>query len=66
MGDKVKPPVITDQLIKYLAYKFKDQSPDLGVSDRQIWFDAGCVHVVRHLKLIKTQQEANILNKDIT
>lgn len=64
MDTKLKPPIVTDEMIKYLEYMFKDKSPDINSSDRQIWFDAGSVHVVKHLKSVKTKQEANILNKE--
>jgi molybdopterin-guanine dinucleotide biosynthesis protein A len=62
MNTPIKAPLITDELIKYLESRFKDQVPDVKDSDRKVWFDAGAVSVVRHLKHIKAKQEENILN----
>jgi hypothetical protein len=65
MDTKVKTPIVTNDMIEYLEHMFKDKCPDITTSDRQVWFDAGSVHVVKHLKHLKIRQEANILNKDI-
>lgn len=65
MVDKIKAPYITNELIEYLDCIYKDKCPDIKLSDRQIWFDAGAVSVVRHLKHLKERQDENILKKDL-
>lgn len=65
MDNKVKPPVITQELINYLSSIYPDTVPKVSDSDRDIWVNVGAVSVVRHLESIKKRQEVNILNKDI-
>lgn len=57
-----KAPIISIELIEYLEELNKDQVPNLSDSDREVWFKAGAVSVVRHLKHIKKQQDDNILS----
>ena len=43
-------PVIDEQLIEYLEEAYPDKAPDISMEEKQIWFNAGQVSVVRHLK----------------
>ncbi len=43
-------PVIDQQLIEYLEDLYPDRAPDLSMEEKLIWFVAGQVSVVRHLK----------------
>jgi hypothetical protein len=43
-------PTIEEELIKYLEELYPDRAPDLTMEEKLIWFTAGQVAVVRHLK----------------
>ena len=43
-------PVIDPEIIKYLEELYPDKSPDLSMEEKLIWFSAGQVSVVRHLR----------------
>ena len=60
-------PPITQDLIDYLTRKFPDFALSLGdieLPDRQIWFRAGQIAVVRHLRQVMEDQQENILRRD--
>ena len=51
-------PPITEDIIKYLEEVYPDQAPDISMEEKLIWFTAGQVAVVRHLKdQFKLQEE---------
>lgn len=57
-------PIITENLITYLSSQFPDMSLDavnMADTERSIWFRAGQVAVVRHLKRVMDDQQENIL-----
>jgi hypothetical protein len=41
---------IEPDIIKYLEEVYPDRCPDLSMEEKLIWFTAGQVSVVRHLK----------------
>lgn len=41
---------IDPEIIKYLEELYPDKSPDLSMEEKLIWFSAGQVSVVRHLR----------------
>lgn len=43
-------PVIDPEIIKYLEELYPDKAPDLSMEEKLIWFSAGQVSVVRHLR----------------
>ena len=43
-------PFIPEDIIKYLEEVYPDKAPDISMEEKQIWFNAGQVAVVRHLK----------------
>ena len=43
-------PPITEDIIKYLEEVYPDKAPDISMEEKLIWFTAGQVAVVRHLK----------------
>ena len=43
-------PFIDPELVKYLEELYPDKCPDLSMEEKLIWFTAGQVSVVRHLK----------------
>lgn len=47
MDDK---PLASQALLDYLDSVFPDECPDLSLTDRQVWFNAGRASVVRKLK----------------
>jgi len=54
-------PPIDERLVAALAEKFPSQSPALDTPERQVWFDAGCAHVVEWLALkMAEQNEMNL------
>jgi|TARA_B100001250_G_scaffold407704_1_gene428892 hypothetical protein len=51
-------PPITEDIIKYLEEVYPDKAPDISMEEKLIWFTAGQVAVVRHLKeQFKLQEE---------
>lgn len=54
-------PNITSDLVEYLENICPDQSPSLSTADRNIWFNAGKVDLVRHLRSLFEEQSQNIL-----
>jgi len=57
-----KQPIITKDLIEYFDRIYPDVSPEMTVSDREVWFKRGAVDVVRHMKGIFEDQQDNILD----
>ena len=60
----MSPPIITEDLIAYLSKQFPDRAlgaADMTDTERSIWFRAGQVAVVRHLKRVMDDQQENIL-----
>jgi hypothetical protein len=49
MSDKLKTPIIREELIKYLNSLFPDKCPDLKDSEKEIYFKSGQRSVVNHL-----------------
>jgi len=43
-------PYIEAEIIQYLDAIYPDKAPDLSMEEKLIWFTAGQVSVVRHLK----------------
>ncbi len=43
-------PILEVGLINYLDELYPDKAPDLSMDEKLIWFRAGQVSVVRHLK----------------
>ena len=43
-------PYVDPSIIKYLDELYPDRAPDLSMEEKLIWFSAGQVSVVRHLK----------------
>jgi hypothetical protein len=43
-------PILEVELINYLDELYPDKAPDLSMDERLIWYRAGQVSVVRHLK----------------
>ena len=51
-------PYIEAEIIAYLEQLYPDKAPDLSMEEKLIWFTAGQVSVVRHLKeQFKLQEE---------
>ncbi len=58
MAIKVKKPQISKQVIDYLDDIFPDKCPDIKLSDKEVWYQAGQRSVVNHLiKEQKIQEE---------
>lgn len=56
-------PPISQELVEYLDALFPDRCPDVSWNERKIWFVAGCVYVVRHLKQVQEEQCKTVLEK---
>jgi hypothetical protein len=50
-------PYIELEIIQYLDELYPDKAPDLSMEEKLIWFTAGQVSVVRHLKEQQKLQE---------
>ena len=59
-----KLPVVTKELIEYLEGICPDRSPSLSTQDREIWFSAGKVDLIRHLRNLHEDQHTTILKGD--
>ena len=62
LGERYTPavlpiPPISERLVAVLATKFPDQAPDLDCSEKEVWFRAGQVSVVRWLASKLEEQE---------
>jgi hypothetical protein len=56
-----KLPIIDKSLVEYLERMYPDVSPELGHTEREIFFRRGAVDVVRTLRRIFEEQNENIL-----
>jgi hypothetical protein len=54
-------PNIDKVLVDYLDRMYPDVSPDINMSEREIFFRRGAVDVVRTLRRIYTEQNDDIL-----
>lgn len=54
-------PLIDKTLIDYLDRMYPDVSPELSMSEREIFFRRGAVDVVRTLRRIYSEQNEDIL-----
>jgi hypothetical protein len=51
-------PYIEAEILAYLEELYPDRAPDLSMEEKLIWFTAGQVSVVRHLReQFKLQEE---------
>jgi hypothetical protein len=57
-------PVIEQSLISYLDRLYPDVSPEISMSEREIFFRRGAVDVIRTLKRIHEEQNENILDSN--
>jgi len=55
-------PIFDKALIEYLEELYPDKAPDLSMEEKLIWFSAGQVSVVRHLKDQYNLQEETKFN----
>jgi hypothetical protein len=55
-------PVIDKTLIDFLSRMYPDVSPELSMTEREIFFRRGAVDVVRTLKRIYSEQNEDILD----
>lgn len=52
-------PYIEPAIVSYLEELYPDKAPDLSMEEKLIWFTAGQVSVVRHLReQYKLQEES--------
>lgn len=59
-----KIPYIAPELIEYLEEICPDKAPSLKTEERSIWFEAGKVDLVRHLRRVSEEQNQTILQGD--
>lgn len=55
-------PPLTEQLVAAIATQFPDQSADIDWSEKEVWFKAGQVSVVRWLAAKLEEQEQGTFN----
>jgi len=58
-------PAIDERLLGALGAEFPDRAPDLSWNDREVWFKAGQVSVVRYLAAKYEDQQENGLAIDL-
>lgn len=50
---------IDPDIVKYLDEMYPDKAPDLSMDQKAVWFYAGQISVIRHLKeQLKLQEES--------
>lgn len=57
-------PHIPKELLEYLEGICPDQSPSLNTPDREIWFQAGKVDLIRHIRSVFEEQNRSIIEGD--
>ena len=55
-------PMIDKNLIDFLSRMYPDVSPELSMSEREIFFRRGAVDVIRTLHRIYSEQNEDVLN----
>ena len=55
-------PRLSEQLVAALAAQFPERSAELNWNEKEVWFYAGQVSVVRWLALKLEEQEEGLLN----
>jgi len=58
-------PTITDELIEGLSLAFPQRHPDLSMSERQIWYEAGKRFVVDYLIEQQKRQRETMLTSSV-
>ena len=58
-------PPITDELIEGLSRAFPQRHPDLSMSDKQIWYEAGKRFVVDYLIEQQKRQKETMLSTSL-
>ena len=58
-------PPITDELIEGLSLAFPQRHPDLSMSDKQIWYEAGKRFVVDYLIEQQKRQKETMLTTSL-
>jgi len=63
MSDQVTEhtPFIEDGLLQYLERLYPDRSPEPDDTERKIWMNRGAAGVVRHLRMLHTEQREHML-----
>lgn len=59
-----KLPQVTPELMEYLETICPDAAPSITTTDREVWWNAGKVSLVRHLRSIFDEQQQTILQGD--
>lgn len=59
-----KLPIIDLKVIEFIEGVFPDKSPELDMTDREIWMARGAVSVSRKLRDIYNQQNENMMIGD--
>ncbi|MER8505682.1 hypothetical protein [Mesorhizobium sp. M0571] len=57
----LSPPSVSRELIKYLQQVFRNQIPDITISDRELGAKIGEQRVISHLDAILQNQEEDLL-----
>jgi hypothetical protein len=60
----VPAPLISEYLVAVLAAKFPDKAPDMNLSEKEVWFRAGQVSVVRWLASKLEEQENGLFEME--
>ena len=55
-------PMIDKNLIDFLSRMYPDVSPELSMTEREIFFRRGAVDVIRTLQRIYSEQNEDVLN----
>jgi len=57
-------PIIDKQLVDYLVRMYPDVSPEISMTEREIFFRRGAVDVIRTLDRIYSEQNENMFGID--
>lgn len=59
-------PPIDDRLVAELAQQFPDRAPSLDLSEKEVWFRAGQVSVVRWLERLAADQRQTLFSEEVS
>ena len=57
-------PPIDERLVAALAAQFPDQAPDLDQTEKEVWFKAGQVSVLRWLTSVLEEQQEGVFEME--
>ena len=64
-GAVIPLPRLSEQLIAALAAQFPERAAELDWSDKEVWYKAGQVSVVRYLATVLEEQQEGVFTLEV-